>query len=426
MTRAALTRSAGRAALLAAVLVVVAVTAGRADLAALGTPFVLGPLLALRAGGRPAVSVGLRLTSDRSVEQGGVDALVDLVAGTDADAVAVGLPAHGGASAARPRLVALRAGRPCTLTLRVPTPRWGRHVVGPVRVLPHGAGLLTVGQVSGSRTATVSVLPDVQAFAAVDLALPTRMRFGSHRSRTLGQGVEPVAVRPYAAGDRIRQVDWRTTARTGVLHSRATSTDRPTDVVVLLDALVDPGPPGGTVLDTAVRAASAITEHYLGTGDAVGLVQLGGRLRTLRAGSGRGQLARAREWLLDVALPLNAAVARQDLLWAPPPGSTAALLVVLTPLLDARVPALLTTLRRHGSTVVAVDVLPPAALPPAGPRPDTVDELSRRLWQLERVALTDRLAELGIPVVAWTGAGSLDAVLAPLVRVASAPRPARQ
>ena len=415
-----LTGGGARAALVVAVLAVLAVVTGRPDLVALAAPFALGPLLALGADPRPDVRVGLRLTDDRSVEGGAVDALVDVVAASDCDAVRVVLPPLPGQRAARSRLVALRAGTRRTLTLHTPTPRWGRQRVGPVTAQAYGAGLLVGTEPVASPTAVVSVLPDVTDFAAADLVVPGRLRVGSHRSRTAGSGVEPLAVRPYAAGDRLRQVDWRTTSRTGVLHSRATSTDRTTDVFVLLDALADPGPPGGTVLDTAVRAATAIAEHYLAAGDSVGLVQFGGRLRLLRPGAGRGQLARAREWLLDVALPVNASVASQDLLWTPPPGSAGALLVVLTPLLDPRVPTLLSSLRQRGATVVAVDVLPPAAVPPPGPLPAA--QLSRRLWLLERESLRDRLVELGVPVVAWTGSGSLDAVLAPLVRAASAPR----
>ena len=194
----------------------------------------------------------------------------------------------------------------------------------------------------------LTVLPAVPPFAAADPALPARLRAGNHRSRQQGPGVEPVAVRPYATGDRLRQVDWRTTSRTGALHVRATTTDSATDVVVLLDTLSDAGPPGGTVLDTAVRAAAGIVDHYLAFGDSVGLVQYGGHLRTLAARSGRGQLARAEEWLLEVRPPLNALVAERSEPWTPTSRHTAALVVALTPLLDERTAVLLATLRRAG------------------------------------------------------------------------------
>ncbi len=416
----ALTRGVSRAAGLAALLLVTAATTGRADLAVLAAPFVLGPALAL-TGGRPTVRAGLRLSAARAAEGSTVDALVTVVAGgADVDLAEVRLAARPGQAGVRPYLVALSAAEQRTVALPVAAPRWGRHTVGGVTVRPTGRGLGERGLAVTTPGAALTVLPQVQPFAAADHALPARLRAGNHRSRRPGPGVEPVAVRPYAAGDRLRQVDWRTTSRTGALHVRATTTDSATDVVVLLDTLSDAGPPGGTVLDTAVRAAAGIADHYLAFGDSVGLVQYGGRLRTLAARAGRGQLARAQEWLLDVRPPLNAMVAERSEPWSPTTRHTAALVVALTPLLDERTAVLLATLRRRGAMVVAVDVLPAGAVPPPGGSAEA--DLARRLWLLEREALQARLGELGVPVVPWGGAGSIDAVLAALVRVGAAPR----
>lgn len=415
-----LTRTVSRAAGLAALLLVLAATTGRPDLAVLAAPFVLGPALALTRG-RPAVRAGLQLRSARAAEGGTVDALVTVVAdGSDVDLAEVRLTARPGQRGPRPLLVALAAGETRTAVLPLPAPRWGRHTVGGASVLPYGPGLALRGASVTTPVTPLTVLPAVQPFDAADHALPARLRAGNHRSRQAGPGVEPVAVRPYAAGDRLRQVDWRTTSRTGALHVRATTTDSATEVVVLLDTLSDLGPPGDTVLDTAVRAAAGIVDHYLAEGDRVGLVQYGGRLRTLAARSGRSQRSRAEEWLLDVRPPLNALVAERSEAWTPTSRGTAALVVALTPLLDEQTAVLLATLRRRGAVVVAVDVLPAQAQPV--PSASAEGEIARRLWLLEREALQARLGELGVPVVPWGGAGSIDAVLATLVRVSAAPR----
>jgi uncharacterized protein (DUF58 family) len=106
-------------------------------------------------------------------------------------------------------------------------------------------------------------------------------------------------------------------------------------------------------------------------------------------------------------------------MWLTAGGVSRSLVIVLSPLLDEQVAAQLATLRARGSSVVAVDSLPPDVRPAAR---DAIEEVARRLWVLDREMLIARLVELGVPTVSWMGEGSLDAVLGELVRMAAAPR----
>ena len=58
---------------------------------------------------------------------------------------------------------------------------------------------------------------------------------------------------------------------------------------------------------------------------------------------------------------------------------------------------------------------------PDGP-PGSTPDLAWRLQRLQHDYDVDRLADAGIPAVAWRGAGSLNTVLARLSRAAAAPR----
>jgi hypothetical protein len=48
--------------------------------------------------------------------------------------------------------------------------------------------------------------------------------------------------------------------------------------------------------------------------------------------------------------------------------------------------------------------------------------VAHRLWRLERSVLIGQLSEVGVPVAPWAGAGTLDAMLRDMTRVAMAPR----
>jgi uncharacterized protein (DUF58 family) len=218
-------------------------------------------------------------------------------------------------------------------------------------------------------------------------------------------------------------VDWRVSLRTDRLHVAATLSDRDAEVVLLLDLLAEAGRSGGvkgtaSVLDTTVRSAAAIAEHYLHRGDRVSVVEYGPAARRLRPATGRRQYLTVLEWLLDVRVedsghePYEHVFGSQVL-------SHHALVVVLTPLVDARSAEMLARLARSGRFVVAVDTLPASAVPPKrGPWTD----VAHHIWRLERDNTIGQLRENGVPVVAWAGAGSLDLVLRDVARLASAPK----
>jgi uncharacterized protein (DUF58 family) len=266
----------------------------------------------------------------------------------------------------------------------------------------------------------VTTWPLRDGFDAAETVPRAEGLVGAHRSRRAGEGGDVAGVRPFQPGDRLRRINWRVTGRTGELHVTATFSDRDTEVLLVLDSGQDLGRRPETSLDTGVRAAAAVAEHYLRAGDRVGLVDLGRPQRPVPARNGRNHLVRLLDVLLDAkpqgggALPSLAEVAYL--------GSTDALVVLLSPLATAEALAAVATLSRSGRSVVAVDTLPQDL------RPDersTWTALAFRLWLLRRDADLGRLAELGVPRVAWRGSGSLDAVLRDAALAARAARAGR-
>lgn len=58
---------------------------------------------------------------------------------------------------------------------------------------------------------------------------------GSHTSRQKGRGMDFMEVRQYQAGDDIRSIDWRVTARTGKAHTKLFAEDKEQAVILYID-----------------------------------------------------------------------------------------------------------------------------------------------------------------------------------------------
>lgn len=58
---------------------------------------------------------------------------------------------------------------------------------------------------------------------------------GQHQSRQLGRGMDFTEVRQYQAGDDVRSIDWRVTARTGKPHTKLFTEEREKPVILYLD-----------------------------------------------------------------------------------------------------------------------------------------------------------------------------------------------
>lgn len=58
---------------------------------------------------------------------------------------------------------------------------------------------------------------------------------GRHRSRLRGRGLDFEEVRKYVAGDDIRNIDWRVTAKVGVTHSKVFTEERERPVLLVVD-----------------------------------------------------------------------------------------------------------------------------------------------------------------------------------------------
>jgi uncharacterized protein (DUF58 family) len=441
-----LTGHARRLATTGVVLVGSGVVLGRPLLAAAGTPFLVLLAYGLTARRPDAVDAAISLDpDDRTVEGERVELHITADAGVPVDVLAAHISLSSGLRepptdhdegphvpnsqegtawqrSRNPRAVpfirhGVAGAGGLDEVVELAAGRWGRWTVGPAELAVRTGGgtlqarvYLPVGE--------IAVYPAAGAHSAVLNIGRLPNRVGDHVSRTLGEGIEFAGIAEHVAGLSQRRVNWPVSTRRGQLHVNRFATERALDLVLALDAFSDVGEYGRSSLDVSLRGAVGLAQSYLRRQDRVGVVAIGGILRWLAPDVGQRQLYRIAEQLLWVRL--DASFVDPDLERVPrtalPPG---ALVVLFSPLLDRRVAEAARELRERGHPIVVIDVLT------VEPRPGRGNRLggpALRLWRLDRMALHRELGAAGVSCVRWDGVTPLDAVLAPLARVAIAAR----
>jgi uncharacterized protein (DUF58 family) len=368
---------------LAATALLAALITGRPELAVLATPFAL--LVAVALAGAPLALDGeLRLERDRALEGERLGATVTVINRGAPARVDVRLPAEGPlATDETPIGIWLARGERRELRFEVSVRRWGVHDAGPAVV--HARDRLGATTLDGpvGEAAQLRAYAGAERLRRIVAPLRTRPVLGSQISGERGEGIEFADLRPLVAGDRVRSINWRATARRRTPYVNVQHPEHSADVVLFLDTFAEAE---GT-LDAAVRAAASLASSYLARRDRVALVSLGGELSWLTGSPGTKQLYR----ILDA---LFSSQVRPSFRWK---GVThvprrllaaRALVIALSPLLDERGIAALLDLRARGYDLVVLEI----SAETDGDTP------ALRLWRLQRDALRSRFEALGVPL----------------------------
>jgi len=390
---------------------------GRADLVVVAVPLLVALVAGRRTSAPPALQLRHEVSADRLFENERVTVTVTLYAAARVPLVEVlePLPSRthverGGNHA----FFTLRAGEEVRWTFELRCAGRQRLRLGGPHLRLWGPLGLAAAERRHRAPHTVAVYPHHSPIRHLPRPVRTQTFVGNYVSPAQGEGIEPGDIRPFVPGDHVRHVNWRATLRLGGLHVTQHHRERNADVVLLLDSLSEVGPDGATVVDAAVRGASALAAAYLARKDRVGLIEYGGQLRWVKPGSGRAQLQRLLDTLLDASVVFTYVTRDLDLV---PPRilPPQALVLALSPLLDARFVRAATDLAARGFDLVIIAVSPVMAAR-ATLAPGPVADVAARLWTLERRAQIDEYRRHGLTIVEWDGAEPLDAVLALLRR----------
>ncbi len=129
---------------------------------------------------------------------------------------------------------------------------------------------------------------------------------GGHRSRFRGRGMDYQESRHYQAGDDIRNMDWRITARAGRPHVKLYEEERERPVVALLD--LGPsmffGTRGAFKSVIAARIAALVGWAAAGNHDRIGALLFNGEHQELQPAGGRHAVMRLIRALAKAGDPL--------------------------------------------------------------------------------------------------------------------------
>lgn len=376
---------------------------GRADVVVIGIPLILTAVASLNSSRQPAVKVN---TDDAAGARDGQFYTVPLKVGAEGGLVAVAITGSG----SKPYSYLLDASeRSVPLTIELPLS--GQRDIYALSWTGISADATMIQHNEVSAPVPYTVLPAIDRLDA--LPLPPRLSglTGDHSSRNYGDGGDLRDVHPFHPGDQLRRIDWRATARLSPdqtdLYVRRTHATSEAAVMLVVDSASDlsseaatwyggqlPSPLTFSSLHLARQAATLVAASYLHDGDRVGLTELTGYRRGLRAAAGRRQLELIRLRLTSMRASNQLDKPQQDP--ALPPDC---LVMVFSPFMNDDGERLLLKWHRMGHSVIGVDTLP---------RLNTTglsgsEELALRMELMSRKDRIERAGQSGIPVFGWRG-----------------------
>lgn len=309
------------------------------------------------------------------------------------------------------------------LRFRVAVSHSGPQRILSIAVRGIGTDAAWVGDPGTAAVAERVVRPKPQRVRS--LPLPARLLglTGAHVSTRPGDGGEFRDIDLFRPGDRLRRIDWKTTARLaqrpGELYVRRTTATSDAAIQLVVDARDDiPGAvagwaapyprPGATSLDLAREAAVSLADAYAGASDRIGFDDLSDARRALPPRAGGRHLSRVLR-TVELTTAHGAATERARA----PRLAQGAVVFVMSTFLDDQASRLALTWRAAGHRVIAVDVLPPRSVDELPAR----ERLALRVVDLERGLRLDRLRAAGAELLVWSSPDR-DAIL----RTLSTPR----
>lgn len=292
-------------------------------------------------------------------------------------------------------MLSLRKGETLRFEYQLSKPKRGSYDIGPTLIrTSDSAGLRTI-EFQLHNGEELIVIPDVERLGIVDLR---GKRFGPWPglvpAKRLGIGTEFFEISPYVAGDDLRRVNWKASARLGMLVTNQFEGEQVIDVLVILDCSEDVKCElfDYDALEFQVSFAASLCSQLIAQGNRVGLSVYGATRTWVSPGFGKRHLLRLLDSLAFVkagpaTLPIK--YVTESIVSAILPSRS--LLVLISPMIKDEVVDMLEGIAMNGYSILcftpsAKPDLVGASEPSRIARRIFVAERNLRIFKAEKVA----------------------------------------
>ena len=245
----------------------------------------------------------------------------------------------------------------------------------------------------------------------------TRHILGSMPARLAGSGTSFFGIREYQAGDPLRRINWRMTARyPRKLFTKEFEQDEIVDIGLILDSRKLEGDDAGedSIFEHAVCATTSLAEFFLREGNRVGLLIFGEKMTAVFPSSGKKHLFQIYRYLAQASakksIPLEYLNYFSYRLF--PRGS---IIFMISPFGYRDLPTY-SRLAAEGHQVILISPNPIDYAAQKMPV-NQINSLAYRASRLERYVQLSQLLSMGIRVVDWP----IDRALNDVIREILAP-----
>lgn len=214
-----------------------------------------------------------------------------------------------------------------------------------------------------------------------------------------GRDFDFQGVRDYQAGDEVRAINWRVTAKFNKLATNEYSFDQTARTFVIFDHTASTI----RLLEEGVMATLSTAEYLISQRNKVGFYAIGEFIHEIPAAPGKRQLLKINEYLIDCEglSPLFDETFRlrvnQTLISSLPPFSQ---IFLISPLYDRIIVDFLKKLVKRGHSVFLI--LPRLDVNVKEPKfPSISSQIANSLVSLERTLLLEKVSQLGIIQIPW-------------------------
>ena len=211
----------------------------------------------------------------------------------------------------------LKKNEALTITYEISCPVRGYYQIGPLCLRVRDYLGMFYKETIVDTISELTVIPQIEEIGDIAVQAKANIYPGLMQAKYAGIGTEFFGLREYTSGDTFKRINWKSYARWNHLMVNEYELESTTDIIIMLDArkTQDIGTLKHNPIEYGIKAAVAITSHFLKRRDRVGLIIYGepeGKLKWVYPESGKKQLYKIIKQLVEVQtegfFPFNAVI----------------------------------------------------------------------------------------------------------------------